>query len=504
MRNKLFDDHIKQQMLHIEGEVSDDVWNKIAAKKENKKRFGFWFFNSSNRNFMLIGIVALSIVLGYSIFSKNNSNHNSSSKENNSNNEIVVNNIQSQNKTQNIESTDSKNIGAETKNIGAVENNHSEFKSNNQNNNNNNSNSFSFSNSSRSNQNLTSKKPKASNQLRNNKSSNDDVVALTKNNEPNSKDEEIALTKNNIQNSKNNKFKSNAQKKVNIQNAEIDETLDDADVPLKKNLDFQAVLLKKSNLISLKFNAKPFPKLTIPCPDFNNKENSSYLDIYSSVDFVNRQFSDSANSIYLKNRNEVTTSQLSFSAGLRYVKEFGSHFNFSAGLNYSQINEQFKFSKGNIIQIIYVTNASGDTVDIYQTESTRYKTTYNKYRTIDLPITLGYGWQKSKWDFIVNAGVVMNIISFYKGDILNSDLQPIAMNASTLSKAYQLKTNIGLGFIGSMSIVRQLNNKFSVFTEPYLRYNFSLMNKETTHFKQRFTTTGLRLGFRMNLKNKNK
>ncbi len=484
MKNKLFDDFFKQQMLHIDGEVSDDVWNKIAAKKENKKRFGFWFFNSINRTFMLVGIVALSIVLGYTIFSKNIFNNNSSSKDKLSNNEIVVNNIQSQNKTQNIESTDSKNINTETKNIGAAENNYSEFNSNNQNNNNNNS----FSNSSHLNPNLTSKKPKVSTQLSESKISNDD---------------ENDLTKNNIPNSKNNKFKKNAQKKANIQNAEIDEVLDDADVQLKNKFDFEVALLKKSNLFSLKLNAKTFPKLTIPCPDFNNKENSSFLDIYSSVDFINRQFSDSANSIYLKNRNEVTSSQLSFSAGLRYVKEFGSRFNFSAGLNYSQINEQFKFSKGNIIQIIYVTNASGDTVDIYQTESTRYKTTYNKYRTFDLPITLGYGWQKSKWDFIVNAGVVMNIISFYKGDILNSDLQPIAMNASTLSKAYQLKTNIGLGFIGSMSIVRQLNNKLSVFTEPYFRYNFSLMNKETTHFKQRFTNTGLRLGLRMNLKNKN-
>jgi hypothetical protein len=262
------------------------------------------------------------------------------------------------------------------------------------------------------------------------------------------------------------------------------------------------VLLKKSNLISLKLNAKPLSTLTIPCPEFNNKEKKSYVDVYSSVDFINRQFSDSANSIYLKNRNEVTTSQLSFSAGLRYVKEFGKHFNFSAGLNYSQINEQFKFSKGNIIQIIYVTNASGDTIDIYQTESTRYKTTYNKYRTIDLPITIGYGWNKNNWDFIVNAGVVMNIVSFYKGDILNSDLQPIAMNASTLSKAYQLKTNIGLGCIGSLSIVHPINNKFSIFGEPYFRYNFSLMNKETNYFKQRFITTGLRLGVRMNLKNK--
>jgi len=486
MKNKLFDDLIKQQMLQIDGEVSDDVWNKISAKKENKKRFGFWFFNSSNRNFILIGIVALSIVLGYTIFSKNNADISSSSKANHSNNEIVVSTIQSKNESPDIQNTDAKNINDETNNIGAIENNNSELKSNNENNNNNKTNSFS--NLSRTNPNVTSKKPKASSQLSNNQNLNDDKIDLSKSNGPKSK---------------NNKFKSNAQKKVNIQNAEIDEVLDDADVQLKNNIDFQAVLLKKSNLISLKFNAKPLPKLTIPCPDFNNNENTSYLDFYSSVDYINRQFSDSANSIYLKNRNEVTKSQLSFSAGLRYLKEFGSRFNFSAGLNYSQINEQFKFSKGNIIQIIYVTNASGDTVDIYQTESTRYKKTYNKYRTIDLPISIGYGWKKNDWDFVANAGVVMNIISFYKGDILNSDLQPITMNASALSKAYQLKTNIGLGFIGSLSIVHPINNKFSVFTEPYFRYNFSLMNKETTHFKQRFTTAGLRLGVRMNLKNKN-
>ena len=37
MKNKLFDNIIKQQMLHLDGEVADDVWNKIAAQKKNKK-----------------------------------------------------------------------------------------------------------------------------------------------------------------------------------------------------------------------------------------------------------------------------------------------------------------------------------------------------------------------------------------------------------------------------------------------------------------------------------
>jgi len=487
MKNKLFDDLIKQQMLHVESEVADDVWNKIAAQKKNKKRFGFWFFNSSNRNFILVGIIALSIVLGYTIFSKSNFNHNSSSKENHSNNDIFISTIQSKNQSTKIQSVDSKN------NDGAVVNNPSELKSNNDV-----SKKTVQITSTNNNSNVNKKVTSSSNAIDAN--SDFSLNKQAKNNLfPSIDNNEDLVSINNKKNKHNN---LNAHKNVHRRNAEMDEILDEGDIYLKKNLDFKAELLKKSNLISLKLNGKPFSTLNIPCPDFNKKETKSYIDFYSSVDFIHRQFSDSANSIYLKNRNEVTKSQLSFSAGLRYVKAFDNHINLTAGLNFSQINEQFKFSKGNIIQIIYVTNASSDTIDIYQTESTRYKTTYNKYRTIDLPITIGYGWKKNNWDFIVNAGMVMNIVSFYKGDILNSDLQPIAMNASTLSKDYQLKTNIGLGFIGSMSIVRQLNNKFSVFTEPYFRYNFSLMNKETNHFKQRFTTSGLRLGIRMNLKNK--
>ena len=128
MKNKLFDDFFKQQMLHIDGEVADDVWNKIAAKKKNKKRFGFWFFDSANRIVMLVGIVALSTVLGYTIFSKNNSNLNSNSKDNHSNNEIVVNNIQSKSESQNIQNADAENIDVEAKNIGAIENSNSELK----------------------------------------------------------------------------------------------------------------------------------------------------------------------------------------------------------------------------------------------------------------------------------------------------------------------------------------------------------------------------------------
>ena len=125
MKNKLFDDFFKQQMLHIDGEVSDDVWNKIAAQKKNKKRFGFWFFNMTKRNFIILGLFALSIGGGSIFFSNHFFKNKTSSNNIHRNNGILINTIQSQNQSTKIQSVDSKN------NDGAVVNNPSELKSNN-------------------------------------------------------------------------------------------------------------------------------------------------------------------------------------------------------------------------------------------------------------------------------------------------------------------------------------------------------------------------------------
>jgi hypothetical protein len=55
----------------------------------------------------------------------------------------------------------------------------------------------------------------------------------------------------------------------------------------------------------------------------------------------------------------------SYSAGVRYTKVFKNGLSIRTGLNYSQINERFKYVKGNVTHNIYITNTAGDTTGTY-------------------------------------------------------------------------------------------------------------------------------------------
>lgn len=84
------------------------------------------------------------------------------------------------------------------------------------------------------------------------------------------------------------------------------------------------------------------------------------------------------------------------------------------GVNFSQINEKFTFNQGNIVQVTYIINANGDTVGSYTTTGSRYKTTINRYRSIDIPIMIGYELGNGKLHANINAGPVINIYSWQK------------------------------------------------------------------------------------------
>lgn len=242
------------------------------------------------------------------------------------------------------------------------------------------------------------------------------------------------------------------------------------------------------------------PNYNIPCPTFNTNSNLFYLDFYSATDFINRKFSDTVNSIYLQKRKEGTTITSAFSAGIRFTKLYKSGIAIRGGINFSQINEKFKFTQGNIIQTVYETNASGDTIGSYQTISTRYKITHNQYRNIDFPFTLGYEKSFNKWTLNINGGLIFNLFSTYKGDILDKNFQPIDINESTLEKRYKLKGNIGIGCTGGLSMYYNITERLKLLAEPYFRYNFSSMNQESTEFNQQYNTLGMRAGIRVDLR----
>ncbi len=249
----------------------------------------------------------------------------------------------------------------------------------------------------------------------------------------------------------------------------------------------------------LRFNAVVF----LPgCPGVEKDAsgNKRYFEFYAGPDYAFRSLQDTGNSAYLQKRKESTKFKSAFSAGVRYTKVFNNSMSVRAGVNYSQINEKFTFNQGNLVQVTYIINNNGDTVGSYTTTGSRYKTTTNRYRSVDIPLVVGYELGNGKLHANINAGPIINIYSWQKGDVLDANGNPVSITTGKASSPYQFKTNAGVGFVGAVSVYYKLNDRLHIMAEPYFRYNLTPMNKESITLKQKYQTAGLRLGIRLDLK----
>ncbi|MBL0055512.1 MAG: hypothetical protein IPP31_04835 [Chitinophagaceae bacterium] len=238
------------------------------------------------------------------------------------------------------------------------------------------------------------------------------------------------------------------------------------------------------------------------CPSLerNASGNKKYLEFYAGPDYAFRSLKDTGNSAYLQKRKESTKFTSAYSAGIRYTRVFRNSMSIRVGANYSQINEKFTFMQGGLIQVTYIINANGDTTGSYITTGTRYKTTHNRYRSVDVPLMLGYELGNSKLHVNINAGAVVNVYSWQSGEVLDTAYRPVNITTGKGSSPYQFKTNAGVGFMGAVSVYYKLTDKIHILAEPYYRHSFTPMNKENLTLKQKYNTAGLRLGLRIDLR----
>lgn len=242
----------------------------------------------------------------------------------------------------------------------------------------------------------------------------------------------------------------------------------------------------------------PAVKISEECPGAPAKK--YYFDAYISPDYAIKKYADTGTSSLVAKRKESLRFQSAFSAGLRYTRVFNNGMSIRTGINFSQINEKFSYAQENVVQLVYVINMQGDTTDSYYVRGTRYKNSYNHYRTIDVPLLVGYEMGNDKLRANINAGAMINIYSWQKGETLDNNGNPVTITTGKPENPYQYKTNVGIGFTAGASFYYKLNNKLYALAEPYFRYNFSPMNKEVLSIQERFTTVGLRLGIRLDIK----
>lgn len=261
----------------------------------------------------------------------------------------------------------------------------------------------------------------------------------------------------------------------------------------------EKIALDKQSIFG-KQTIQPTPtKLFEDCPG-STSGNNYYIEAYFSPDYAIKNYSDTGNSSLVQKRKESLHFQSAFSAGLRYTRVFSNGMSIRAGFNYSQINEKFSYAQDNVVQIVYVINPAGDTTDSYYVRGTRFKNSYNHYRTIDVPVVVGYEMGNGNFHANINAGVTINLYSWQKGETLDNNGTPVSITTGKDDNPYQYKTNVGVGFTSAVSLYYKFSDRFHLLAEPYLRYNFSPMSKETISIQEKFATIGLRLGIRMDIK----
>lgn len=253
--------------------------------------------------------------------------------------------------------------------------------------------------------------------------------------------------------------------------------------------------------------AKKFRNIIV-CPPYKIRNNDWFADVYVSPDIAFKSVENrSATAQYLAKKDSSESMRLGYSAGIRLVKPITDNFLIRTGVQYTQINEKFTYRTEDevktitVISVRTIIRGPGDTLRVTDTSTVQqvgYKTNSikNRYRSFDIPVTVGYQFGNDNLKFGINAGVIFNISSWYQGVILDSSLSAVPISKGT-NQVY--KNNIGLGLYGGISVLKKIGDNTQLFFEPYFRYNLSGITSGQASYQQKFSLGGLSIGLRYNL-----
>jgi len=252
-------------------------------------------------------------------------------------------------------------------------------------------------------------------------------------------------------------------------------------------------------------------KNIIVCPPYKVRNTDWFAEVYVSPDIAFKSIENkSATSQYLAKKDSSESMRLGYSAGIRIVKPITDNFLLKTGLQYTQINEKFTYRTEDevktitVISVRTIIRGPGDTLRVTDTSTVQqvgFKTNSikNRYRSFDIPVTVGYQFGNDNLQFGINAGVVFNISSWYQGVILDSSMAAVPISKGS-NQVY--KNNIGLGLYGGISVLKRMGENTQLFFEPYFRYNLSGITTGQASYQQKFSLGGLSIGLRYNLNRK--
>lgn len=246
------------------------------------------------------------------------------------------------------------------------------------------------------------------------------------------------------------------------------------------------------------------------CPPFGKFASPGiFAEFYYSSDFPIKTFSSKNPEFtdYQAERKATESALYSFSTGVRVAYITAQKYGVKTGINYSQINEQFKYLDPNAYQsqtiITIDTIFSGGTFTVVTDTSylsipgsleIQHK---NQYKFLDVPLIGTYEFDTgNKFYYSIDIGVLFNFSFTQKGRFINEsgDLAFFSTNASEGEVIYE--KGAGMSLYGGVSLLYRWKKDIDFFVSPSVKHFNKSFTTSDYPLTQNYTIPSLNLGVR--------
>jgi hypothetical protein len=246
------------------------------------------------------------------------------------------------------------------------------------------------------------------------------------------------------------------------------------------------------------------------CPRFGDGQWNLYFEALGAPEYAFRNLSSLAPEMaeHIQSREAAEQELLSFSAALRLALIADYGLSFRLGLQYSQINERLRYLNESEVRTVIkeILDEQGNVIgtDTFIEIGTRFKESYNHYRSLDIPLLLGYELRSQHTSVYFNAGILLNLIASQSGDILSPvDNTPISIDSNDPAAFAAFRQQLGLGWYASVGFTVRLGPGLDLIAEPYLKSFPRSITTDTYDVDQKYMNTGLFLGVRKQFRSRN-
>lgn len=224
-----------------------------------------------------------------------------------------------------------------------------------------------------------------------------------------------------------------------------------------------------------------------------------YIDVFGGVGQAFRRLESGADSrVYAQLRDSLENSWYTSTAGARIGWMDESGVAIEAGLTYGMVNEVFRYANAQEVRTSIRDVYDPLTGNLIRTDTitetgARYITSYNRYRTLNLPVRIGYTWSAERWSVGVRAGAAFNLTYNRRGTIMDESRSIYDIGADT-SGYFKPRTGIVADL--SLQVAYQLAGNWAVFAEPCWNAQLSPVTEPGYSVRQSYRMAHIQIGIR--------